>query len=193
MQVISSNMQESSIRDFRRDLRILEREVVRQLAQETDCCGVSLAQCHTLLELSFSELSLTGLAAALDLDTSTLSRTVDGLVKAGLVERTEDAADRRSLRLSLTPSGSEKVAAIDEMCDRYYTELLEHMSKKDQQCVVRGLRLLADLMRCLRSPQQGGCGKIPQTGEKECQSASSVTARQATLRLDDKKVSYGKK
>lgn len=136
-----------TVADFRRDLRVLEREVVRQLEGETSCCEVTLTQCHALLELSFSELSLSRLAAALDLDASTLSRTVEGLVKAGLVERTVDAADRRSVRLTLAQAGRDKVASIDQMCNRYYAALLEQLSEKDQRCVVRGVRLLADLMR----------------------------------------------
>ncbi|HEY3416310.1 MAG TPA: hypothetical protein VGM23_05440, partial [Armatimonadota bacterium] len=53
---------------FRRQLRALERELVRQLEADTSCCGVTLAQCHALLELATAELSLSGLAAALDLD-----------------------------------------------------------------------------------------------------------------------------
>ncbi len=114
---------------FRRDLRVLERELVRQLEGETACCGVTLPQCHALLELPLSELSLSGLAAAVDVDTSTLCRTVDGLVKAGLVERTEDSADRRSVRLALSAAGRVKVAAIDEMCNRYYTELLARLMR----------------------------------------------------------------
>ena len=98
------------IREFRRDLRVLEREAVRHLEGETSCCGVTLGQCHAILELSFSDSSLTALAAALDLDTSTQSRTVDGLVKAGWVERTQDAGDRRAVRLALTAAGRAKVA-----------------------------------------------------------------------------------
>jgi DNA-binding MarR family transcriptional regulator len=139
-----------AVGEFRRDLRVLEREMMRQLEGETECCGVTLAQCHALLELSFSELSLRGLAAAVDLDTSTLSRTVDGLVKAGLVERTQGLADRRSVRLALSAAGRAKVAAIDKMCNRYYTELFARLSEKDQRCVVKAVNLLAHLMRARR-------------------------------------------
>ena len=99
---------------FRRQLRVLEREVIRELEAQTDCCGVTLAQCHVLLELADSILSLSGLSELLSLDRSTLSRTVDGLVKAGLVERSDDPSDRRTLRLVLTPAGTAKVAYIDE-------------------------------------------------------------------------------
>jgi len=145
------------IEGFRRNLRVLERQVVRQLAQETGCCGVTLAQCHALLELSAADLSLTTLAAALDLDASTLSRTVEGMVKCGFVERTEDSADRRAVRLTLTDSGRHKVAVIDDMCNRYYAALFGEMSDKDQRCVMRAVGLLADLMRRQRSRGPSGC------------------------------------
>lgn len=140
----------SAVSAFRRQLRVLEREMVSQLGTDTSCCGVTLAQCHTLLEISGSALSLTGLAAALDLDTSTLSRTVDGLVRAGWVERTEDVADRRLLRLALTSAGRDKVAFINETCNRYYAKLLATMSERDQRSVVRAVGLLAEGMRNLR-------------------------------------------
>ena len=146
-----------AVGDFRRDLRVLERELMRQLEAETACCGVTLAQCHALLELSFSELSLSGLAAAVDLDTSTLSRTVDALVRAGLVERTQGFADRRSVRLVLSAAGRAKVAAIDEMCNRYYTELFEQLGEKDQRCVIRAVSLLAHTMRSRRTRPRKAC------------------------------------
>jgi DNA-binding MarR family transcriptional regulator len=154
MQPRSETPKKIPVEDFRRDLRALEREMVRQLEGETTCCGVTLAQCHTLLELSFAEISLTSLAAALDLDASTLSRTIEGLVKAGLVERTQDAADRRCVCLTLTPAGRDKVAAINERCNRYYAALLAGMGEKDQRQVLRTVRLLADGMRRLRAPKQ---------------------------------------
>jgi DNA-binding MarR family transcriptional regulator len=145
------------LRSFRRDLRVLEREAVRHLEGETSCCGVTLGQCHALLELSFSDSSLTSLAAALDLDPSTLSRTVDGLVKTGWVERTPDATDRRAVRLALTAAGRDKVAEIDGMCDRYYQGLFDDMNERDRKCVVRAVKLLAGLMRAHRTaPGEGG-------------------------------------
>jgi DNA-binding MarR family transcriptional regulator len=142
-----------AIADFRRHLRAMEREVVRQLEADTQCCGVTLSQCHALLELAESEMSLSGLAAALDLDPSTLSRTVDGLVRAAFVERAEDAADRRSLRLTLTEAGRAKVAFIDSVCNKYYGELLAGWGENDQRVVLRAVGLLAERMRSLRATE----------------------------------------
>jgi DNA-binding MarR family transcriptional regulator len=131
---------------FRRQLRVLEREVIRELEAQTSCCGVTVAQCHVLLELAEATLSLTGLAGALGLDPSTLSRTVDSLVKAGLVERSEDPSDRRSLRLVLTPAGEAKVRYIDETCNRTYAHLLGELSAEDREHVLRGVALMAERM-----------------------------------------------
>jgi DNA-binding MarR family transcriptional regulator len=149
----------AAVQEFRRDLRVLEREILRQLEGETSCCGVSLPQCHVLLELSFGDLSLKALADALNLDKSTLSRTVEAMVQGGLVTRAADPADRRALRLALSQRGRTKVATINDTCDRYYKSLLEQMRESDRQQVVRAVRLLADGMRHLRgcSPAAALC------------------------------------
>jgi DNA-binding MarR family transcriptional regulator len=151
MSARSSSPPPAVVAAFRRHVRVLEREVAHQLEADTGCCGVTLTQCHTLLELKASELSLTGLAAALNLDTSTLSRTVDGLARAGLVERTEDSSDRRALRLALTPTGHAKVNAINGFCSRYYAALLAGMGDRDRRCVLRAVELLGERMRTLRT------------------------------------------
>ena len=143
---------------FRRQLRVLEREVIRELETQTDCCGVTLAQCHVLLELAASTLSLTGLSELLGLDRSTLSRTVDGLVRAGLVERSDDPSDRRTLRLVLTPAGTARVTYIDDTCNRYYATLLADLNEEDLQHVFRGIAVMAERMRdCRRGGPEGGC------------------------------------
>jgi DNA-binding MarR family transcriptional regulator len=139
------------VEDFRRHLRVLEREIVRQLEGETTCCGVTLPQCHVLLELSLGDLSLTALAAALDLDKSTLSRTVEGLVQTRLVERTVDPADRHAVCLRLAPAGRERVRTIDGMCNGYYEALLGRLSASDRRQVFAAVRLLAQAMRDLRA------------------------------------------
>jgi DNA-binding MarR family transcriptional regulator len=147
----------SSIEGFRSDLRVLEREIIRQLEGETGCCGVTLSQCHVLLELSASEMSLSALAAVLDLDASTLSRTVESMVQAGFVERAVDPADRRAVRLRLAPGGREKAAAINAMCNEHYVALLGRLPEKDQRQVTRAVRVLAETMRRFRAEGTASC------------------------------------
>ena len=52
------------------------------------------------------------LADMLDVEPITLSRMVDRLQAAGLVERRADTSDRRMLRLHLTAEGEQKIEAL---------------------------------------------------------------------------------
>jgi DNA-binding MarR family transcriptional regulator len=114
-----------SIRDFRRSLRALEREVELSLASQTECCGVTSAQCHLLLELEARGGSSVGeLAEALELDPSTMSRTADSLVRSGLVSRAFDPSNRRRQLLGLSRLGKEKADYINGVCDEYYGTVL---------------------------------------------------------------------
>ncbi|MFD0276515.1 MarR family winged helix-turn-helix transcriptional regulator [Kitasatospora sp. NPDC127111] len=52
------------------------------------------------------------LADALAVDSSTVTRQVAPLVAAGLVGRVQDPADRRAVRLALTPPGGHRLAEV---------------------------------------------------------------------------------
>ncbi|WP_406202557.1 MarR family transcriptional regulator [Kitasatospora sp. NBC_01560] len=52
------------------------------------------------------------LADALGVDSSTVTRQVAPLVAAGLVGRVQDPADRRAVRLALTPLGARRLAEV---------------------------------------------------------------------------------
>ena len=159
-------MSAPDIRTLRRHLRAIEREVEYQLKDQTSCCGVTPAQCHVLLELADSDgTSLVELSERLKLDASTLSRTVDSLVRAGLVDRAPDPESRRSVRLSLTAEGMKKVEVIDFGCNQFYRELLARVPGKMQTAMVEALGLLAEVFSGKRTA--GGC-VIPAT-EKEPQ------------------------
>ena len=61
--------------------------------------------------LSDGPLRPTDLAASMGLDISTVSRHLAQLHRAGLVERSADAADRRAQRVQLSPTGRAEVHA----------------------------------------------------------------------------------
>jgi DNA-binding MarR family transcriptional regulator len=135
------------IREFRKHLRAIERAVGSLLKGETVCCGVTPAQCHVLLEIAEAgETSLVDLAQRLGLDSSTLSRTVDGLVKAGLVIRETDPGNRRYVKLRLTVAGRSKVGLIDGACDRFYADLLGRVPKHERPRLAESVKLLARML-----------------------------------------------
>ena len=138
-------MDTQQIRIFRKDLRRIEREIVGQLKDETTCCGVSLAQCHALLEIGKQkETTISDLADTLRLDKSTLSRTIDGLVRIGLVDRVINPDDRRFMRIALSDQGISVYDSINQTCDAFYENVFQHIPDEKHDQVIEGLGLLVD-------------------------------------------------
>jgi DNA-binding MarR family transcriptional regulator len=150
---------EPPVRSFRRSLRALEREIELSVAAETECCGVTVAQCHLLLELEHRGPSSIGeLADALCLDQSTLSRTADSLVKAGLATRADDPANRRRQILELARAGRDKADLINRRCDARYESILGGAEGRDRESMARTVAFLAGALRKLRS-EGSSCSK----------------------------------
>jgi DNA-binding MarR family transcriptional regulator len=146
------------IRTFRARLRVMEQEIVRTLQSQTDCCGVTLAQCHLLLELDSSGcVNLKTLCERLELDKSTLSRTVDSLVGLELLTRREDPENRRQQIICLSGAGAVRVAEIHRLCDTHYEDMLERIPVARRSEVMESIGLLALAMVAQRkgSPPAG--------------------------------------
>jgi len=80
--------------------------------------GVATPQCHVLLELAdLKTASITELQNYLVLDKSVVTRTVDTLVKQGLIDRNENPEDRRYGLLHLN---NENVDTSAVESDSYY-------------------------------------------------------------------------
>jgi DNA-binding MarR family transcriptional regulator len=152
-------MPDKAIRFFRKGLRELEREVELALSDQTECCGVTPAQCHLILAVEEAgETSVGEVASVLELDSSTLSRAVDGLVKAGLLVRKEDPENRRRQIVSLSPEGKAKAKSINAICDRYYEGLLGALPAKESKAIVAALPVFVKAMReWRRTRSSGGC------------------------------------
>ncbi len=130
---------------LREELRRLQRALGWQVKNDASCCGVTVAQCHVVLELGQrGELSLVALADALGLDTSTLSRTVENMVQEGLVERRNDPRDRRFILLTLTSRGRAVKEEIDYTYNNYFSGVLEHIPKGKHTQVLESVHLLAE-------------------------------------------------
>jgi DNA-binding MarR family transcriptional regulator len=74
--------------------------------------GLTMGDYEVLVRLSESEdqrLRMCDLATSLQLSPSGLTRRLDGLVKAGLVERIASPSDRRVMFAQLTPAGHAKL------------------------------------------------------------------------------------
>jgi len=126
-------MKKEFIEQFREILRELDREI--DLQNSASCCnGISVAQCHTLLEIEKnSAISVTDLARNLSLDKSTVSRTADGLVNIRMVDRSVPKENRRLALLRLTDSGKEVCTSINHSNDSYIRKVMHNFSEEERE------------------------------------------------------------
>ena len=146
-------MRSTLLNKFREVLRLFDRELFFQ--NLSSCCGgVTLTQCHTLLEIENTEkITISELAKNLILDKSTVSRTVDNLVVAGFIDRTIPAENRRTTSLSLTTSGKKTTKAIKWNNENYLSSALSIMTEHEQKDIVRLLDKLTENMIHLRQKE----------------------------------------
>jgi len=108
------------------------------------------------------------LALNLRLDKSTLSRTVEGLVRAGLVDRSIHPADRRYLQIRLTGQGKEVVQKIHNGYNRFYQKVFDAVPPEKQAGVIEGFGLFADAIRVTGGEDPSGiCFCRPDDGKGE--------------------------
>jgi DNA-binding MarR family transcriptional regulator len=77
-----------------------------------------------------------------------ITKGLDRLERAGLLERAPDARDRRSIRVVLTPEGRRVVDSVLPEILRAESSLLEGLSERDRQ---RFIRLLGALLATAES------------------------------------------
>ncbi len=133
-------MDRTYIQHLREIMRIFDRELFYQ--NNASCCnGVSLAQCHTLLEIEKkNEISISELASNLSLDKSTVSRTVDGLVNINLVDRVIPENNRRKAILNLTENGRQICSTINYTNDNYINRILTDFTVEEREEFLRLLK-----------------------------------------------------
>ena len=94
--------------------------------------GVTRAQWKVLFRLTrHSGLRQIELADMLDIEPITLSRIVDRLEEAGLVERVADPADRRAWRLHITARAQPLVEKLRRVADEMIAEAFAGIDAKD--------------------------------------------------------------
>ena len=130
-------MDNSFLQNFREVLRLFDRELFFQ--NISSCCGgVTLSQCHTLLEIENNErITVTELAGNLLLDKSTTSRTVDSLVRSGFVERNIPSNNRRITTLNLTEEGKNTCNDIKWNNEKFLEDSLSQLSDSERMELLR--------------------------------------------------------
>ncbi len=119
-----------------RNLGILEKS-------DASCCGVTISQCHAIVEIGRAQnMSLIELADLLSLDKSTMSRTINNLVGIDLVARDIDSENRRYISIKLTDKGTEVFKNIEESMQEYYSSIFSTIPENKREQVLESLQIL---------------------------------------------------
>jgi DNA-binding MarR family transcriptional regulator len=134
------------------NLREIIRYIVRSLGileqSEASCCGATVGQCHAIVEIGrVGQISLNDLAEILNLDKSTMSRTVNNLVNQGLAERDINPEDRRYVKIKLTNEGLKVYKRTELGMDLYFKNVLESIPENKREQVMDSLQVLLEALK----------------------------------------------
>jgi DNA-binding MarR family transcriptional regulator len=139
---------------FRETLGLAYQRVNALQRDEKRCFGVSLSRCVTLETLlREGRLPVRELAGRLGLDASTVTRSIDGLVRDGLARRVRDERrDRRRVFVALTARGRGLAQKLERCADAYSDRILEQIPPEHREDVLYALGVLVkavdDLQEC---------------------------------------------
>ncbi len=103
----------------------------------------SLTEARVLFELANRmESTASDLTDELGLDPGYLSRTLAGLRRRGLIQKTPSEADGRRRIISLTPDGVEAFKLLDTRSREEITELLDGLSEGDQRRLLGAMEII---------------------------------------------------
>jgi DNA-binding MarR family transcriptional regulator len=123
---------------------------------------MSVPQFRTLAFLSLCpHSSLSPLAEHLGLARPSASKLVDGLVDDDLVTRETSPADRRQIRLCLTPRGKAFFAKVRVAAQEQLASHLTGLSMSQRRQIVESMKLLRQVFadQDLRSKQVSNCAE----------------------------------
>jgi DNA-binding MarR family transcriptional regulator len=142
---------------LRENLRILVRKLGILDRGEASCCGLTLSQSYTIVEIGRAgTISVNLLTEILGVDKSTVSKSVDKLVNNGVLIRDTDPEDRRSVILRLTDEGQAVFGEIEKRSTEYFEDVAAAMPGDKREQIVEGLQYL---IQALNGP--GVVNKLP--------------------------------
>ena len=120
---------------------------IRQEMRQQRPAELSLPQFRTLRILQrHPALSLSQLAAHLDLTLASSSKLIDVLVKHNFVVREASQTDRRKIILQLSEHGSNTLAAVEQSTHARLAELFTVLREDEQLAITQALYTLHNIL-----------------------------------------------
>lgn len=105
--------------------------------------GFTTSQCYTILELYKSgSLAMNELSERMNLNSSTMTRILDNLVRDNYISRDKDESDRRIVVVSLTDAGREAAKDLDIAVKEYYKKIIANIPEGQVEDVLKSVNIL---------------------------------------------------
>jgi DNA-binding MarR family transcriptional regulator len=143
-------------------LRDVVRLYLKAQREVTGCCDEATAkECEALMLVAKHEgLTVQAFAEQMGLEKTWASRLLVRMEDGGLIKRTDNPADKRSLLLELTAKGKSEQRKLSERSDTHATSLLGCVPPAERANVERALGHLRDaLTQCLEKCGGERCGE----------------------------------
>lgn len=136
-----------NIQELLLDLSIHYNALIRKAASDQN---LTASQAFHLISIPYDGISMSGLSNKLGLDTSTLTRNIQGLEKLGLIRRAGETYDKRIQKNFLTSTGLQAVQNINESLININHSLVENLDIETQEGLIENLEQLVWFLDCLR-------------------------------------------
>ena len=107
---------------------------------------IEISQWSTLKRISRSPCTMSELARYKGVGLPTISKSVDMLVRRGLVERWVDKADRRQTLVRLTPAGSKLLSSCRKALEAFLDRRLASLTEAERDAIDRSLQLVRQVL-----------------------------------------------
>lgn len=105
--------------------------------------GFTTTQCYTLLEISkFGNLSMNEISEKMNLNSSTMTRILDKLVRDEYILRCKDDNDKRIVIVSLTEKGIEAASKLNDSVKAYYKKIIENIPEGQVEEILKSVNIL---------------------------------------------------
>jgi len=126
------------VRKLVRTFQLFERDQIK-------IYGFTSTQCYSLLEIWKSEsISMSELSEKMNLNSSTMTRILDNLVRDGYILREKSEEDRRLVLVSLSEKGKESAETLNETVNAYYKKIIMNIPSGQLEEVLTSANVLVD-------------------------------------------------
>ena len=137
--------------ELQRQILIAIRRIVRAIdlysRELMSRCGLTGPQLAALRELAMCEqVSSHELAQALHISEPTIAGVVDRLLRGGLIKRTRNRKDRRSLLIGITEKGRQMLQEAPGLLQEQFVERLAALESWEQTLILSSLQRVAAMM-----------------------------------------------